>query len=215
VIDGGCAIDVGDGSAIPANIWTWVDYQNGNTATPITISMTAGTHTVKLVQNASGVGVARILFNQDASCVPTGTGDNCSYSPTATPVPNATPTPVIVPSTITPVPPTATPALTNIPTPTPVDRTPPTVSIISPLTGTTVSHGTLVKISAQATDNIGVTQVGFYINGSLLGTAMVAPYSYNWSVPGKPNATYTITATAYDQAGNNATSKTVTIKSSK
>src|SRR5450755_261617 len=49
------------------------------------------------------------------------------------------------------------------PPPPPTDTTPPTVGITSP-TGGNVS-GT-VTISANASDNVGVTRVDFYVNGS-------------------------------------------------
>src|ERR1039458_4909252 len=35
-IDNGCAVNVGDGASIPANIWTWIDYQNGTLTNKIT-----------------------------------------------------------------------------------------------------------------------------------------------------------------------------------
>ncbi len=56
--------------------------------------------------------------------------------------------------------------------------TPPTVSIASP-TGGNVS-GT-VTISANASDNVGVTRVDFYVNGVLVGSDATAPYQYTWN----------------------------------
>lgn len=113
-----------------------------------------------------------------------------------------TPTPTPTP---TPVPPT--------PTPVPADTTPPNVSITSPLNGATVSKGSTVTITANATDNVGVSKVEFYINGSLKCTVVTANYSCNWSVPSKPNITYTLKAVAYDAANNSSiNSITVTAK---
>jgi len=83
-VDGGCAINVGNSSAIPAGAWTWVNYQDGNTATKTTMNLTAGTHQVVLTGRQANVGVDRILLLSDPSCVPTGTGDNCV---TTTPTP--------------------------------------------------------------------------------------------------------------------------------
>jgi len=103
----------------------------------------------------------------------------------------------------------ATPTPTNTPTPTPtlgvVDTKPPTVTIISPLNGNTVHRHSYVTITSTASDDVGVTQVSYSINGSQLCTKTTSPYTCFWSVPGKPNAAYTITATAYDAAGYTGT----------
>ena len=100
------------------------------------------------------------------------------------------------------------------PTPTinQVDTTPPSVSITLPVNGTTVKHGSTIAITASATDNIGITKVVFYDNSTVLATDTAAPYTASWSVPGKPNITYTLKAVAFDAAGNTSSS-TVTVKS--
>jgi len=84
-VDGGCAIDVGNNSSIPAGTWTWVNYQDGNTGTKTSLSLTAGTHQVVLTGKQPNVGVDRILLLSDPSCVPAGTGDNCTTSTTIAP----------------------------------------------------------------------------------------------------------------------------------
>jgi hypothetical protein len=63
---------------MPANTWTWVDYQNGNTSSKINVSLTAGTHTLTMAGREAGVEVDRIEAVADTTCVPTGTGDNCA-----------------------------------------------------------------------------------------------------------------------------------------
>jgi hypothetical protein len=88
-------------------------------------------------------------------------------------------------------------------TPTPVDTTPPIVAIVAPTNGVTVS-GT-VTVSANATDNIGVTKVEFWINNKLTATATSSPYSFNWNTR-KLSGTQTIVAKAFDGAGNSASS---------
>lgn len=115
--------------------------------------------------------------------------------------------------------PTATPTLvptaTLTPTPTPVtDATKPTITITNPLNGAIVPRRSTVNITAAASDNLGVTKVVFTINGVVKAADTTNPYAYIWNVPSKPNATYTITATAYDAAGNNAGSS-ITVSSSK
>ncbi len=106
--------------------------------------------------------------------------------------------------------PTPTPTSSATPTPTPVPQT-VTVSITNPLNGGTVARRSTVTITTSDSSN--VTKVNFTVNGSLVCSTTTSPFSCNWSVPGKPNATYKITATAYDSIGDSATnSVTVTAK---
>lgn len=106
--------------------------------------------------------------------------------------------------TPTPLPPTPTPTFTPTPTPPPSDTTSPTVSITNPLNGSTVFRNSKVTITASASDNIGVTKVEFLVNGSIKCTDTTSSYSCSWKVPGARNRTYTLTAKAYDVAGNTA-----------
>jgi Bacterial Ig domain len=96
-----------------------------------------------------------------------------------------------------------------------VDTTPPTISITAPANGATVS-GT-VTVSANATDNVGVTSVQFFLDGANLGLQLVAaPYSITWNSTSTINGAHTLTAQARDAAGNvgNATPVSVTVSNS-
>ena len=75
-VDGGNCYVVGDG-ATPADTWNWIDYQNGNTTSKISLSLTAGTHTLKAIGREPNVKLDRILLASDQNCLPTGFGDNC------------------------------------------------------------------------------------------------------------------------------------------
>jgi subtilase family serine protease len=87
----------------------------------------------------------------------------------------------------------------------------PTVSIASPITGSTVS-GNSVEVSATATDNDGVASVQFKLDGVDLGLAdTTAPYSVTWDSTTSTNGSHTLTATALDTLGNVATSITVNV----
>jgi hypothetical protein len=90
-VDGGCAITVGD-SAITANTLTWVDYQDGASTSKIDMTLTAGSHTFVLTGREPNVIVDRVVFSTVASCIPTGTGDNCAIPPTPTATPSVSPT---------------------------------------------------------------------------------------------------------------------------
>lgn len=90
-----------------------------------------------------------------------------------------------------------------------VDTTPPTTSITSPAAGATVS-GT-ITISANASDNVGVTNVEFYYGTTLIGSDTTSPYSVSWNTTGVANGSYNLTSKAYDSAGNNTTSTAVNV----
>ncbi len=90
-----------------------------------------------------------------------------------------------------------------------VDTTAPTVTITAPGNNSTLS-GT-VAITVSAADNVGVTKVEFYKSGSLLSTSTAAPYTYNWDTNTVINGTYTLTAKAYDKAGNIGQTSNVTV----
>ena len=91
------------------------------------------------------------------------------------------------------------------PPPPPVDQTPPSVSIASPASGATVS-GT-VSVTANASDNVGVASVRFFLDGVQLGgDDTSAPYAISWDTTTTGNGSHTVMATAFDAAGNSASS---------
>ncbi len=78
-----CNIAVG-GASLTANTWTWVDYQAGTTTNKFNVTLSSGNHTVVMAGKDDNVMVDRVVFTQDMSCVPTGTGDNCANPPDTT-----------------------------------------------------------------------------------------------------------------------------------
>jgi len=126
---------------------------------------------------------------------------------TAPPAPTATATSAAPTATATPVAPTATATLPPAPS---SDTTPPVVTLTSPANGASLGGG--VTLSATASDNVGVVRVEFYIDGVLLKTDTRAPYSTGWNTRRSANGAHTVTAKAYDGAGNVASdSHTVTV----
>jgi hypothetical protein len=91
----------------------------------------------------------------------------------------------------------------------PSDTTPPTVSMTAPSNGATIS-GT-VTLSANATDNVGVSHVDFYRGTTLIGFDSSSPYSISWNTTTVTNGAYALSAKAYDAAGNIGTSTGVNI----
>lgn len=141
--------------------WTWINYQDGNTASPIRLSLAQGAHTLKLIGRQPGVQVDRLVFTSDATCTPTGMGDNCVTT---------------------------------------TDTTPPGVTLTAPAEGSGVS-GT-VAVSANATDEVGVAKVEFYVDSTLVNTTSSAPYTFQWNTTTVANGQHLLTAKAYDAAGN-------------
>jgi hypothetical protein len=90
-----------------------------------------------------------------------------------------------------------------------VDTTPPTTSITAPANGATVSA--TVSVTATATDNVGVTKVEFYLDGTLKSTSTTSPYTWSWATTTATNASHALVSKAYDAAGNVGTSATITV----
>jgi thermitase len=174
-------------------------------------------------QNADNIGIdeigsGRINAFRSVNCssappAPTATPlPTATQPPTPTPTatPRPTPTPTVTPppaptSTATPRPtPTSTAALPFSPTPTATpsmgDKIAPQVTLQQPGQGQTVKGN--VSINANASDNVRVARVAFYIDGVLYKTDTRAPYNASWQTRKWANGLHTITAKAYDAAGN-------------
>jgi subtilisin len=97
---------------------------------------------------------------------------------------------------------TSTPTDPPPPPPPPVDTIAPSVWITSPPNLTYVRQNTFVTIRAEASDNVGVSRVEFYVD--LVGKCVdtVAPFTCNWVVPRGRGLYYLIEAVAFDAAGN-------------
>jgi len=89
----------------------------------------------------------------------------------------------------------------------PGDTTPPTTSISSPSNGATVS-GT-VTASASASDNVVVSRVELFVDGSLHSTDTTSPYSFSWNTTTVANGSHSLQTRAYDAAGNVGSSSVV------
>jgi PKD repeat protein len=94
--------------------------------------------------------------------------------------------------------------------PLPKDTTAPTISIKSPTAGATVS-GT-VSVLVSASDNVGVKKVELYVDGRLTATSTASPFTTKWNASKASKGSHAIQTKAYDAAGNNSTSASVTIK---
>ncbi|WEN43590.1 Thermitase [Thauera sp. GDN1] len=88
------------------------------------------------------------------------------------------------------------------------DTTAPSVGIGNPTAGSTVSG--LVAVNVSATDNMGVSRVDLLVNGSKIASDTTAPYAFSWDSTKVADGSATLTAYAYDAAGNYA-SKSVSV----
>ena len=86
----------------------------------------------------------------------------------------------------------------------PADTTPPTVSASESGTSGTIT------LSASASDNVGVTNVEFYVDGVLVGSDATAPYSMTLNSTTLADGSHALTAKAFDAAGNNSLSSPFT-----
>ena len=92
----------------------------------------------------------------------------------------------------------------------PADTTPPTVSISTPTNNSTVTDSVLISVNAS--DNVGVEKVEFYIDGNLTNTRSTVPWQYKWIVRDLPsNSAHTILAKAYDAVNNIGSSTTINV----
>ncbi|WJW75118.1 S8 family serine peptidase [Thiohalobacter sp. IOR34] len=82
------------------------------------------------------------------------------------------------------------------------DAQAPSVAISSPVANASVS-GTLT-VTVTASDNVGVQRVELYVGSSLLGTDLTAPYQFSWNTSVSGAGSRTLTAYAYDAAGNSS-----------
>lgn len=89
------------------------------------------------------------------------------------------------------------------------DTQAPTVGIASPAASSSVSG--VATVDVTATDNVGVSRVELWVNGSLLATDTSAPYSFSWDTTRVANGTASLQARAFDAAGNAATSSSVAV----
>ena len=100
-----------------------------------------------------------------------------------------------------------------------VDNEAPKVKIIHPQKDDSgkdpeyvMEEDEVVNITADATDTWAMDRVEFYLDGKMIGETSLAPYSIAWTITmvGDGPETHTITAKAYNKAGNSTQSDPVT-----
>jgi hypothetical protein len=89
------------------------------------------------------------------------------------------------------------------------DVTPPTASITDPLDGATIS-GT-ITIAATGTDNVGLSKIRFWVDGTYLGYDSTAPYTRAWDSTSVANGPHTIKVQSVDLKNNVSSDVTITV----
>ena len=206
-----CGIVVGD-SSLPMSAWTWVDSRDGNPTSKINVNLTSGTHSYKLYGREAGVGVDKLIFTKDTTCVPIGIGDNCTVTPDTTP-PTVSITSPTAGQTVSGIATIAAAASDNIgissvsfylddsTTPFSTDTTSP---YSAQLSTTPISNGSHT-ISAKATDTAGLTKLSSLVSVNVANiTPDTTPPTVSITSPtaGQTvSGTATITAAASDNIG--------------
>jgi hypothetical protein len=160
---------------------------------------------------SDNVGVTRVEVFVDGTKVAQSSTDSIDYSWDTKTVSNATHTVKVVAydaavnsgskqqtvsvNNTTPPPPPPPP-----PTVTP-DTTSPVAKITSPITGSRLKGGA-TKVTVSASDNVGVVRIEVFGDGKLLGSSNGSSASVKWISRRLSKGTHTITALAYDAAGN-------------
>ncbi len=104
----------------------------------------------------------------------------------------------------------STPVTVTVSTENIEDNTPPTIAILHPTGGSTVS-GT-VDILADPADNIGIQRLELFIDGQLFDTITQSPWKFSWDVSNLPNnSSHNIFIIAYDTGQNKTTSPIITV----
>jgi hypothetical protein len=89
----------------------------------------------------------------------------------------------------------------------PPDAEPPVATILSPSEGITVSAS--VPVDVTASDNVGVARVDLYVDGNLVGSDSTSPFGFVWDSASVADGWASVSAYAYDEAGNESAPGTV------
>ena len=82
----------------------------------------------------------------------------------------------------------------------PNDTSPPTIKLTAPAANSTVSGQ--VNVTADASDNVGVKKVDFYVDSTLASSDTSAPFGFALKTTDIPDGDHLLLAKAYDAAGN-------------
>ena len=92
-----------------------------------------------------------------------------------------------------------------------VDNAAPKINLTQPLPGEVfrTPQDEWVDITANVADDNSISKVEFFVNGEMLGTKTVAPFSVKWTI--RAGGRVEFYAVAYDGAGNKTESERVSV----
>lgn len=92
------------------------------------------------------------------------------------------------------------------------DLLPPTINFIQPPTPNEADNvSKQVVLSATAEDDVAISKVAFLVNGTVLGVTNSSPYTMNWNTLLNADGPASLTAKAYDTAGNITTTPALNV----
>ncbi len=91
----------------------------------------------------------------------------------------------------------------------PRDMHPPSVSIATSFASSNISG--LIPVDVSSTDNVGVVRVDLLVNGTAIATDTMPPFAFSWDSTKSANGVVSLTAVAFDAAGNLGTSTPVVV----
>ena len=210
---GAKAFDNAGNSAPATNVTVTVTAPADTTAPTVSITAPANgasvTGTVNVTANASdsGSGMARVDFLLDGAVT---SSDNAAPYAWSWNSASTTPGSHTLSARAYDVAGNSAPASNVVVTVVAPDTTAPTVSITAPVNGAAVSGTVSVTASASDTGS-GVARVEFYLDSVLTNTDTTSPYSWSWDTTTATAGAHTLSAKAYDVAGNSAPSTNVSV----
>ncbi|MEN8041489.1 MAG: S8 family serine peptidase, partial [Actinomycetota bacterium] len=84
----------------------------------------------------------------------------------------------------------------------PPDLVDPTVTLTAPLDGATVVGS--ITVTADASDDVAVASVEFFVDGLSIGIDTTEPYASTWDTASGSNGSHTVSAVASDPTGNSS-----------
>jgi peptidoglycan/xylan/chitin deacetylase (PgdA/CDA1 family) len=198
----------GTGTSAP----TTVTVNNVVTPTPPTVSLTAPVSgatvsgTTSLTAAASDAkAVSSVQFKLDGVNVGTATTSPYSVSWNSKTVTDGSHTVTAVATNSDGLATTSSPVTVTVSNP-----TAPTVSMSSPLGGSSVSS--TVSVSASASDAKSITSVQFKLDGANLGSPITtSPYSTSWDTTKVANGSHTLSAVATNSSNLSTTSTPISV----
>ena len=90
-----------------------------------------------------------------------------------------------------------------------LDTTSPTINITAPSDGNKVT--TNVSVNVNTSDNVAVTKVELYVDGTLRAVSTSAPFTTKWNTAKAAKGMHSLFCKAYDAAGNTGVSQLVSV----